>query len=63
MHLYATDVCEECDAIWFDRQGVAQVGERLMLVSLTKLGGPLEPRGLNVAMNQTLRAVIQTGRS
>lgn len=49
---------EGCDAAWFERMGVAQVGDRLVLVSTVRLGGPLEPDGLDAEMNQVFGAVI-----
>lgn len=58
---YATEVCGgECDAIRFDRMGVAQFGDRVVLVSLGEIGGPLEPTGLNRSMDELLRAAITT---
>lgn len=63
VHLFAPEVCEECDAVWFDRQGAALVGDRLVLVSFARLGGPLEPEGLEAAMRQTFRLVVGAGSS
>ncbi len=63
VHLFAPEVCQECDAIWFDRQGAALVGDRVVLVSFARLGGPLEPEGLEDAMKETFRVVVDTGRS
>jgi len=57
-----TDVCAECDAVWFDRMGVAQVGNRLVLVSLAELGGPLEPEGLDATMTGLFAAAIDQAR-
>ena len=53
----ATDVCTECDATRFDRQGVVRVGDRLALVSLNEVGGPLQPGGLTRSMGELVRAV------
>lgn len=63
VHLFAPEVCQECDAVWFDRQGVALVGSRLVLVSLTRIGGPLEPEGLDAAMRRTFAVVVEAGRA
>lgn len=55
---YATDVCTGCDAIRFDRMGVARFGDRLVLVSLAEVGGPLEPEGLDSSMNDVFEDAI-----
>jgi hypothetical protein len=41
----AEDFCggSDCDAVWFDREALVHVGDRLVLVSLAEVGGPLEP--------------------
>ncbi|MEJ7831447.1 MAG: hypothetical protein WKF79_00895 [Nocardioides sp.] len=55
----APEFCPEgCDAAWFERMGVAQLGDRLVLVSTLRLGGPLEPDGLDADMNQVFSAAI-----
>jgi len=41
--LPAPEVCEECDAAWFDHQAVALIGNRLVLVSHGEVAGPLSP--------------------
>ncbi|HWM74857.1 MAG TPA: hypothetical protein VNQ53_14000 [Nocardioides sp.] len=55
---YATDVCTECDAIRFDRMGVAQFDDRVVLVSLAEIGGPLEPEGLDGSMDDLFAAAV-----
>ena len=55
---YAPDICTECDAIRFDRMGVAQFGDRVVLVSLAEVGGPLEPEGLDATMERLFDAAI-----
>jgi hypothetical protein len=49
----AQDFCggTECDAVWFDREGFFVVGDRLVLVSMEEVGGPLEPDGLAASMH------------
>lgn len=54
----ASDVCEECDAVRFDRQAVLRIENRLVLLSLSEIGGPLEPEGLHRAMRQLTAAAI-----
>lgn len=63
VHFLAPEVCQECDAVWFDRQGAALVGERVVLVSFARLGGPLEPEGLEDAMKETFQVVVDAGRA
>ncbi len=59
---YAPDICDECDAIRFDRMGVAQFDDRMVLVSLAEVGGPLEPEGLDDSMNELFQdAVAKAG--
>jgi hypothetical protein len=48
----ADQVCTECDAVYFDREAVLRVGDRLVLLSLNEAGGPLEPKGLDASMHQ-----------
>ena len=55
---YAPDICEECDAIRFDRMGIAQFDDRMVLVSLAEVGGPLEPEGLDDSMNELFQAAV-----
>lgn len=43
----ATDICTDCDAFWFDRMGVARVGDRVIVVSYAEVGGPLQPENLD----------------
>jgi hypothetical protein len=53
----ADKVCTECDAAYFDREAAIRVGDRLVLVSLSELGGPLQPKGLRTSMRRlTTRA-------
>jgi len=46
----ADKVCTECDAAYFDREAAIGVGDRLVLLSLSELGGPLQPKGLRTSM-------------
>jgi hypothetical protein len=55
---YAPDACTDCDAIRFDRMGVAQFGDRVVLVSLAEVGGPLEPEGLDQSMDALFEAAV-----
>ena len=55
---YAPDICTECDAIRFDRMGIAQFDDRMVLVSLAEVGGPLEPEGLDASMNELFQAAV-----
>jgi hypothetical protein len=57
---YRPDICPDggCDAILFDRMGVAQFGDRVVLVSLAQGGGPLEPVGLDESMDELYRAAV-----
>jgi len=48
----------DCDAAVFDRMGVAQFGDRVVLVSLAEVGGPLEPEGLDATMEDLFNAAI-----
>jgi hypothetical protein len=58
MYLRTADkVCTECDAVYFDREAALRLDDRVVLVSLSELGGPLEPDGLRASMRQlTTRA-------
>jgi hypothetical protein len=56
---YAPDICEECDAIRFDRMGIAQFGDRMVAVSLAEVGGPLEPEGLDQSMHDLFFAAVE----
>lgn len=55
----ATDVCTDCDATWFDRMGVARVGDRVVVVSYAEVGGPLQPPGLNQALVTVLERAAE----
>jgi hypothetical protein len=56
----ADQVCTECDAVFFDRQAVVRVGDRVVLLSLSELGGPSQPKGLRAAMLRlTTRAAVR----
>jgi hypothetical protein len=55
----ADKVCTECDAVYFDREALVHVGDRLIMVSLSELGGPLEPDGLADAMSDLAHAAIE----
>ncbi len=55
----APEYCgDDCDAAMFDRMGVAQFDDRLVLVSLAEVGGPLEPAGLDGSMDQVFQAAV-----
>lgn len=58
----APDVCTDCDATRFDRMGVAQLGDRLVLVSLAEVGGPMEPEGLDDTMTALFDAAVDRAR-
>jgi hypothetical protein len=59
----ADDVCTECDAVNFDREAVLRVGDRVVLLSLSELGGPLQPKGLRSSMRAlTTRAALLAAR-
>jgi hypothetical protein len=57
----AQDFCggTECDAVWFDREALLRVGDRLVLVSLAEVGGPLEPDGLAASMHDVVDAAVK----
>lgn len=55
----APDICTDCDAAWFDRMGVARLGDRVVLVSYAEVGGPLEPDGLDQALRGVLQRAIE----
>ncbi|MDT9592779.1 sensor domain-containing protein [Nocardioides zeae] len=46
----------DCDAVRYARQGVVQVGSDLVVLTLSRLGGPTEPAGLDGAMDELLGA-------
>ena len=46
----APEICTDCDGVWFDRMGMAQVGDKIALVSYAEVGGPLQPQGLDAVM-------------
>lgn len=54
----APDVCTDCDATRFHRMGVAQLGDRLALVELAEVGGPLEPEFLKQTMTDLFAEVV-----
>jgi hypothetical protein len=49
---HADQVCTECDAVFFDREAVLRLGDRLVMVSLGEVGGPLQPKGLVASMRR-----------
>ena len=53
---------DSCDAVRFDRMGVAPVGDRLVLVSLGEVGGPLEPEGLDQTFTELFAFAISKSR-
>jgi hypothetical protein len=56
----ADRVCTECDAVYFDREAALRVGDRLVLVSSSELGGPLQPQGLRASMIRlTTKAAVR----
>ena len=55
---YAPDICTECDAVRFDRMGIAQFDDRVVLLSLAEVGGPLEPEGLDASMDELFTAAV-----
>ena len=55
---YAPDICTECDAIRFERMGIAQWEDRMVVVSLAEVGGPLEPEGLDDSMDELFQAAV-----
>lgn len=55
---YAPDICTECDATRFERMGIAQFEDRMILVSLAEVGGPLEPEGLDESMMELFDAAV-----
>jgi len=60
-HIFsAPEFCggSECDAALFDRMGVAQFDDRLVLISLAEVGGPLEPEGLDGTMDRLFQAAV-----
>ena len=59
----ARDVCTECDAVRFHRMGIGLVGRRLVLVSLAEVGGPLQPGGLDRAMDALATAALERAGS
>ena len=61
LHIFpAPEYCGgvDCGAALFDRMGVAQVDDRLVLVSLAEVGGPLEPKGLDATMDELFQAAV-----
>ncbi len=56
---YAPDICTECDAIRFDRMGLAQWDDRMVLVSLAEVGGPMEPEGLDASMKDLFESAVE----
>ncbi len=59
----ASDVCTECDAVRFHRMGAGVVGDRLLLVSLAEVGGPMQPEGLDPAMEALATAALERAGS
>ena len=59
----APDVCEDCDAVRFHRMAVGLVGDRLVLVSLAEVGGPLQPEGLDPTMDALVTAALARAAS
>ena len=59
----APDVCQECDAVRFHRMAVGLAGDRLVLVSLAEVGGPLQPEGLDPTMEALVEAALARSAS
>lgn len=59
----ADEVCTECDAAYFDREAVLRVGDRLVLVSLSQIGGPVQPKGLRASMRRLTTSAAQRARA
>lgn len=57
----APEACpgSDCDAIWFDHQGAALVGNVVVLVSYRDLAGPMEIEGMDDRMNAIFTAAVQ----
>lgn len=53
----APEVCPDggCDAAWFDHQTVAQIGDRLVLVTYAELAGPCPPGDACPETEQSVR--------
>ncbi len=60
-----TDVCawrDGCDGFSLERQGIARFGSRLVVLSLTDVGGPVDPVGLQEDMASTFpKAITRAG--
>lgn len=56
----APEACpdSDCDAVWFDHQGAALVGNFVVLVSYRDLAGPLEIEGMDDRMNAIFTAAV-----
>jgi hypothetical protein len=54
----ARAVCTDCDAVYFDRQALVRVGNQLVLLSLTEIGGPLQPEHLTKTMSHLVHAAV-----
>jgi len=61
----APEFCPEgCDAAWFPQEGVALLGDRLVLLEYTALAGPLSPEGQGDDMEGLLAATVdRAGRT
>jgi hypothetical protein len=55
----AQEVCTDCGAVWFETQGVAQVGDRLVLLQVAVQGGGPTPPGLVERMDTAFRAAVE----
>ncbi|MGA8258273.1 MAG: hypothetical protein WB767_17020, partial [Nocardioides sp.] len=56
-----TDVCnwkDGCDGFSLERQGIAHVGSRLVVFTLTDVGGPIDPVGLQDDMAATFPVAL-----
>lgn len=54
----ASDICTDCDAVWFDRMAVARIGNRVVVVSYAEVGGPLQPAGLDQVLRDVLSRAV-----
>lgn len=59
----ATEVCTDCGAVWFETQGVARVGDRVVVLQVAVQGGGPTPPGLVERMHTALRAAVEAARA
>lgn len=59
--IFDTDVCDfqdGCDGLFFEYQGVARIGSRLVVVTLGEAGGPVAPEKLSDSMETLFDAAV-----